>query len=233
MPTSFRLAWLFDIDGTLLTTDGAARESFSHAVRDCLGVEDDLTDVPFAGRTEPLILADILAKHGVAFHDGDEARFWNTVFDHMRARFHSGRGRLFPGVPELLDAVAGEPTWVQGLLTGNMTEMARIKLARFGLTDRFRFGGFGEQAEDRDALAIRTVTHVTERYGVPPARCIVVGDTPLDVSCARAAGARVIAVRTGRESRADLAALGPDLVLEDLSDTARVVEWAREVEGGA
>src|SRR5262245_32907457 len=113
-----RLAWLFDIDGTLLITEGAARDSFALALRDRLGIADDLADIAFAGRTEPLILADILRKHAVTFHEGDEAAFWNSVFDHMRNELHDRRGRLLAGVPQLLSAVASEPGWVSGLLTG-------------------------------------------------------------------------------------------------------------------
>src|SRR5207245_10868859 len=106
--------------------------------------EDDLRDIAFAGRTEPRILEDILSKHEVRFEDGEEARFWDTVFERMRLVFTPERGRLLPGVLELLAAVEREPGWVPGILTGNMTQMARIKLDRFGPADRFRFGAFGE-----------------------------------------------------------------------------------------
>jgi phosphoglycolate phosphatase len=232
--SAHRLAWLFDIDGTLLHTDGVAREAFVHAVRAHLGVEDDLRDIEFAGRTEPLIMGDILRKHGRAgFADGEEPRFWTTVFAEMRARFGPGRGGLFPGVPELLEAVDREPWWVPGLLTGNMTEMARIKLGRVGLGGRFAFGAFGEEAPDRDRLACLAVERVAAAYGLPPSRCIVIGDTEHDVTCARAAGAHVIAVATGSRSRATLAAHAPDLLLDDLSDVASVVAWARGIEARA
>jgi len=224
---AMRLAWLFDVDGTLLLTEGAARESFAQAVRACLEVEDDLRDIAFAGRTEPLILADILSKHRRRFQDGDEARFWDAVFDEMRRALGPGRGRLLRGVPELLDAIEREPDWVAGLLTGNMTQMARIKLRRFGLAARFGFGAFGEEAEDRNALARVAVERVRRRFGIPPERCIVVGDTEHDIECARAAGARVVVVATGSRGRHELEPLGPDLMLEDLSDNERLLEWAR------
>ncbi|HKQ57880.1 MAG TPA: HAD family hydrolase, partial [Candidatus Eisenbacteria bacterium] len=165
-----RLVWLFDVDGTLLLTDGAAREAFAAAVREHLGVEDDLKDIAFAGRTDPLILADILAKHGRGFVDGDGGRFWETAYGHMRTLLVPGRGRLLPGVPELLQAVAAEPEWVPALLTGNTTGMARIKLDHFGITGRFAFGAFGEEAADRNALALVAVARARERYGVPPER---------------------------------------------------------------
>jgi phosphoglycolate phosphatase-like HAD superfamily hydrolase len=229
MAPNLRLAWLFDVDGTLLTTEGAAREAFAAAVSQTLGVEDPLGDIPFAGRTEPLILEDILARHRVRFLDGDEARFWDRVFDAMRVAFRPPRGRLLPGVEALLDRIAAEPAWVPGLLTGNMTEMARIKLERFGILERFAFGAFGEEAADRNALACVAVGRVKERYGVPPARCVVVGDTEHDTACARAAGARVAAVATGSRSRAELEPHGPDLLLDDLSDPAPLIEWAQRI----
>jgi len=227
---SHRLAWLFDIDGTLLTTDGAAREAFSHAVRVNIGADDDLKDIAFAGRIEPQIFADILRKHGCTFGEREEARFWDSVFDRMRETLHDERGYLMPGVANLLDAVAAEPSWAVGLLTGNMTQMARIKLGRFGLRERFEFGGFGEMAADRNALAIQTVASVGERYGVPPSRCIVIGDTDNDIACARAAGAHVVAVATGWTERAELERLGPDLMLDDLSNATGLLEWARGIE---
>jgi phosphoglycolate phosphatase len=229
MPPAHRLAWLFDVDGTLLTTEGAAREAFAHAVRESLGVEDPLGDIAFAGRTEPLILRDILDKHRASFADGEEARFWDRVFDAMRVAFRPPRGRLLAGVEALLDRIDAKPAWVSGLLTGNMTEMARIKLDRFGIRGRFAFGAFGEEAEDRNALACVAVARVAERYGVPPARCIVVGDTEHDIACARAAGARVVAVATGACNRAELAKYAPDLLLDNLSDHAALIAWAREV----
>jgi len=224
-----RLAWLFDVDGTLLTTEGAAREAFALAVRQSLGVDDALDDIAFAGRTEPLILKDILAKHGVRFADGEEARFWDRVFEAMRGAFRPPRGRLLPGVEALLDEIGAERDWVTGLLTGNMTEMARIKLDRFGIRERFAFGAFGEEAPDRNALARVAVERVGRRYGLPPSRCVVVGDTEYDIACARAAGALVVAVATGVRSRAELEAHEPDLLLRDLANHEALIAWARGV----
>ena len=232
MATPARLVWLFDIDGTLLTTDGAAREAIALAVHDCLGVEDDLGDIPFAGRTDPLILADILSKHGRAFQDGEGERFWTTAYTRMDALLTPGRGRLLPGVAAMLDTVGAEPSWVTALLTGNTTGMARIKLGHFGIAERFAFGAFGEEAPDRNALARIAVGRAAAGYGVPPARCIVVGDTENDIACARAAGARVVAVATGIRDRQALAAHSPDLLLDDLSQPAECLAWARSLAAG-
>jgi phosphoglycolate phosphatase len=212
-----RLVWLFDVDGTLLLTDGAAREAFAHAVFERLGVRDDLKGVAFAGRTDPLILADILARHGRTLPGDELQHFWQAACEHMAGLLTPGRGALLPGVPELLAAVAGEEDWVPGLLTGNTTGMARLKLEHFGIMDRFAFGAFGEEAADRNALARVAVARAQERYGVPPERCIVVGDTEHDIACARAAGAHVVAVATGQRDRTVLAAHAPDLLLDDLT----------------
>jgi len=231
MPTPTRLVWLFDIDGTLLLTEGAAREAFAFAVGERLGITDDLADIRFDGRTEPEILADILAKHGRAFPRAEQAAFWEAVFVRMRALLVPPRGRLLRGVPELLDTVGAETSWVPALLTGNMTEMARIKLTRFGIEDRFVFGAYGEEAKNRNALAGVAVTRAA-RYGVPPSRCVVLGDTEHDIACARAAGARAVAVATGNCSRETLAAHRPDLLLESLADPASLLEFARGVAAG-
>jgi phosphoglycolate phosphatase-like HAD superfamily hydrolase len=221
------LVWLFDIDGTLIRTDGAAQEAFSLAVREVLGIEDDLRGIAFAGRIEPQILGDILDRHRVAHDPALVERFWDAVIRHIATTLRPGRGRVLAGVHALLDVVEREPGWVPALLTGNMTRMAGAKLAHFGLDGRFAFGAFGEQAADRDQLARQAVAQAGARYGVPPRRCVVVGDTEHDVRCARAAGARVVAVATGTTARAVLAVAAPDLLLDHLGDTAAVVSWAR------
>jgi phosphoglycolate phosphatase-like HAD superfamily hydrolase len=144
----------------------------------------------------------------------------------MRVLMDPPRGSLLPGVPALLDAVSAEPTWVRALLTGNMSEMARIKLSSFGVYERFAWGAFGEEAPDRDALAKLAVRRAAERHGVTPDRCIVVGDTEHDIACARAAGARVVAVATGGRSQEELLKHAPDLALRDLTDPLPLWEWA-------
>jgi len=231
--TAVQLVWLFDVDGTLLLTEGASREAFSRALHERLGIEDDLANIRFDGRTEPLILADILAAHGARMGATEEAAFWNAVFLHMRALLVPPRGHMLPGIPELLEGIDREPTWALGLLTGNMTGMAGIKLDRFGLRQRFVFGAFGEEAADRNGLARIAVARAAERYGVPSERCIVVGDTENDITCARAAGARVVAVATGRIKLSDLAARSPDLLLESFADPTPLLNWARRIARGA
>lgn len=228
-----RLVWLFDVDGTLLSTDGAARVVFAQVIEEWLGVRDDLSGIAFAGRTDPLILGDILDRHGRRFDGPETERFWVEVSRRMAGRLPQSSARLLPGVPELLDEVGREPGWVTALLTGNTTRMARAKLDHFAIHHRFAFGAFGEEAADRDALACVAVGRATRDFGVPPERCVVVGDTELDVGCARAAGARAVAVATGSRDRERLAAAAPDLLLDDLTERGRLLDWARRIALGA
>ena len=222
-----RLIWLFDIDGTLLLTEGAGRDALVLALRDHFGVSDDLTGIPFAGRTDMLIVGDILTRHGLALTGDGQARFWDLVVMHMQRLMHPPRGGLLPGVPALLDGVQAESAWVPALLTGNVTRMADLKLGAFGVRERFAFGTYGEEGEDRDAIARLAVKRAADRYGVGPQQCVVVGDTEHDVQCARAAGAHAVAVATGSRSLEELEACSPDLALANLTDPARLLDWAR------
>ena len=225
------LVWLFDVDGTLLLTKGAGREAMAAAFRDQFGIDDDLSGIPFAGRTDMLILGDALARHGLELVDGERERYWQRTVAHMRRLMDPPRGGLLPGVPALLDAIGAEPGWVRALLTGNVAGMAQLKLEAFGVQDAFAWGAFGDEAPDRNELAKLAVRRAAERHGVPPERCIVVGDTEHDIACARAARAKVVAVATGSQSMAELAAFGPDLVVENFDSIEPILSWIRSGSG--
>jgi phosphoglycolate phosphatase-like HAD superfamily hydrolase len=227
MPTPVSLVWLFDVDGTLLLTQGAGRDALVLALRDAHGIQDDLASIPFAGRTDLLITNDIATRHGLEFDARSREAFFDVVVEHMRAIMTPPRGGLLPGVKSLLERVQAEPGWVSALLTGNESRMARLKLDAFGAWEHFEWGTFGEEGHDRNAIARLAVTRAAERYGVGPERCIVVGDTEHDVACARAAGARAVAVATGGRDRETLAACEPDLLLDDLLDHDTLFAWAR------
>jgi phosphoglycolate phosphatase-like HAD superfamily hydrolase len=111
--------------------------------------------------------------------------------------------------------------------------MADVKLGHFGVRHRFRFGAFGDEAPDRNALARVAIERAEQRFGLDAARCVVVGDTVHDVACARAAGAWAIAVATGVQSHAELAASAPDLLLDGLTDAQPLLELAAQAREGA
>jgi phosphoglycolate phosphatase-like HAD superfamily hydrolase len=220
---------LFDIDGTLVLTGGAGLRAMTRACDELLQHSDALDGVPVAGRTDWSILHDVLNRIGRDFDD--------DLFASLRARYLTylaeeiekpGRGvkAVMPGVRELLDELEARNDVFLGLLTGNFAEGARIKLQHFDLWRYFRCGAFGDDAADRNALVPFAVTRAGQ-CGIPdpaPQDVLVVGDTPHDVACARAAGAIPVAVATGGFSVDQLRASGADLVFSDLTDWKRFTD---------
>ena len=215
---------LFDIDGTLVLTGGAGLRAMNRAIEQTLGHANGLDGIPVAGRTDWAILADAVRRVGRSL-DGVlladlERRYVENLDEEIR---QPGRGRrgIMPGIPEVLDALSSRDHVVMGLLTGNFEAGARVKLGHFDLWRYFRFGAFGGDAADRNAL----VPFVVERArtcgfpAVADSDVLVVGDTPHDVLCAHAAGAIAVAVATGSSSVDELRATGAEHVFEDLSDT--------------
>ena len=220
---------LFDIDGTLVLTGGAGLRAMNRVCRDVLGIDNALAGVPVAGRTDWIILSDALAKERRTF-DAAALDALRTPYVRLLAEEiqEAGQGpkAVMPGVEALLDDLEARDDVFLGLVTGNFRDAARIKLEYFGLWRYFRWGAFGDDAADRNALVPLALARA-EASGLAGATdhdVIVIGDTPHDVACARAAGARAIAVATGTFSAAQLRACGADAVFEDLSDTTRVVQ---------
>ena len=224
-----RLA-LFDIDGTILWSDGAGRRAFGAALSEVFG---GITpgDFRFDGKTDRQIGRELLRMAGHADEriDAGMTTLLERYLDGLRAELAAGarHSRLLPGVPELLDTLEACDEVVLGLLTGNIVEGAELKLRAVGLDPaRFRVGAFGSDHEHRTALPAVAQRRAREQLGleVPAQRVIVIGDTPSDIECAHAAGARAIAVATGRYSVDELREHGPAAVFADLSDTEAVIE---------
>ena len=137
------------------------------------------------------------------------------------------RGHVLPGIEKLLDRLSQVEEVVLGLLTGNLREGARLKLEHYRLNSHFSFGGFGDDHMDRNHVAEMAVAAAQQHapHEFDPARVWVIGDTPLDVRCARWIKARVLAVATGTHSRAELVGCEPDLLADDLSDTEQIAAW--------
>lgn len=224
-----RRVLLFDIDGTLLHTDGAGSQALSDVLFARYGIRDDLDGIAFAGRTDPLILGDILARHEVVLEPDAVAEFWSATYERAAQLLVPGRGRILPGVEALLERVAAEPDWTIALLTGNNGPMAQIKLRHYGIDRWFAYGCFGDEAPDRNQLARLAVKRAAERVGADPADCVVIGDTPLDIACARAADAWAVAVATGSFTLADLTAHEPDLLLPDFNDPDPLLAFVRDL----
>jgi phosphoglycolate phosphatase-like HAD superfamily hydrolase len=196
------------------------------AFEELFAISDAFHDIPMPGRTDSWILADAAAAHSI--QPADVARFHDVYIRHLiRELDRPGpRKGVMPGVRSLLDALVDRPDVYLALLTGNFEEAARVKLAYFDLWRYFRCGAFGDAAPDRNGLLPKALARVVSCGGpaVPASDAMVIGDTPLDVACAAASGARSIAVATGGYDAEALRAAGADVVFEDLSDTDAVVK---------
>ena len=223
---------LFDIDGTLLLSGGAGVRAMTRAFEHLFAVPDGFAGIPIAGHTDTFLLSQALARAGLRDASDVHDEFRRVYLSMLTEEIHApgaGRRGVMPGVDTLLAAIAGQESFHAALLTGNYEQAARIKLRHFGLAEFFAWGTFGEESQDRNELARIAMSRATERQ-VPAAaraRAVVVGDTPQDIACARAAGARAVAVATGSYSLDELIAAGADVALADLRDTERVLAMLR------
>lgn len=219
---------LFDIDGTLLSSGGAGKAAMEAALASAFGVRQIVGRVPFAGRTDRAIGRDLFRVHAIAESPENWQRFVAEYLLHLPGCLTRHQGRVLPGIVQLLAHLQSRDATILGLLTGNLRDGARIKLSHYNLFHHFAFGGYGDHHWDRDDVArealalVRRHCNGSERLD----RVWVIGDTPLDVRCARAIGARVAAVATGLHSLDELAAEDPDCLLPDLSDpTELLAQW--------
>ena len=221
----------FDIDGTILLAHGAGRRAMERALLATTGAAGP-GGQHYAGKTDPQIVREAMRHTG--FSDSDvDARMPEVLDRYLReleTELSGARDEqiaTLPGVVEVLDACEAHAAVLLGLLTGNLMPGAERKLRAVGVSPaRFVVGAFGSDHEDRAALAALARERASARLGqdVRGGQCVVIGDTPADVACARAIGARTIAVATGSYSVADLLETGADVVFEDLSDTAAVMK---------
>jgi phosphoglycolate phosphatase-like HAD superfamily hydrolase len=218
--------FLFDIDGTLVSSGGAGRAAMQQALASEFGQVSGAVDVPFSGRTDRAIGRDLFRSNRIDQTAANWTRFRDAYLRHLPTCLASHDGQILPGISALLEHFHGRPDVAMGLLTGNLREGARLKLSHYGLFQHFAFGGFGDEHLHRDDVAkdaLRAVRVHLKDY-VEEERIWVIGDTPLDIGCARCIGARVLAVATGWHSREQLAAQHPDLTLSDLSDPRPFLE---------
>lgn len=218
---------LFDIDLTLVQTAGAGRAAMEAAFERLYGVAGATAGVSFDGRTDRAIFIEIIERHGVANGAIETSleEFAEAYLAEFPRFLAEKGGRVLPGVPELLGALERELPGF-GLATGNLRRGAAAKLAHFGLWERFSGGGFGDRHTSRADLVRDGIAELAAALGVAadPSNTIVLGDTPLDVEAAHRAGARAMAVGTGRFTRAELLASGAEFAVDDLSQTEQVLE---------
>jgi phosphoglycolate phosphatase len=223
---------LFDVDGTLLLSGGAGVRSMTRAFEALYGVADAFAGIDVGGRTDTFLLARALQRAGLPDTTAQHRRFREAYLAVLNDEIHRpgvGRHGLLPGVEPLLHLLKQDRAFHLALLTGNYEPAAYIKLKHFGLARFFGWGAFGDDSEDRGELARLALRRAGER-SVPVMardRAIVVGDTPHDVACAQAIGARSLAVATGSHSVDQLQQSGADFVIGDLSDIDEVLRVLR------
>jgi len=221
---------LFDIDGTLLWSDGAGRRAIHTALREVFGSIGPEAH-RFDGKTDRQIVRELMR------HDGhDDAHIDARMDDllsryverlHVELRNPEHTPRRLPGVPELLTALEAREDVTLGLLTGNVGEGAAAKLRAVGIDPRrFRVNAFGSDHELRPELPAIARQRAVDLLGadVPGDRIVVIGDTPADVTCGRDIGARAIGVATGHYSVEELTSYGAHAVFRDLTDTDAIVQ---------
>ena len=219
---------LFDIDGTLVSLDGAGSRSLNRAMAELLRVTDGFRNIDFAGKTDLQIIREGLGTLGLADRDDLMHSLLDRYLVHLRAEVSTGRGHVKIGARELLAALQDLGIYL-GLLTGNVEVGARLKLEPFGLNRYFPVGAFGSDSEDRNLLLPIAVKRLQEARSasVSYEHCVVIGDTPKDVECAHIHGASAIAVATGTYPLKELEKTDAELVTADLSNTEKIVDWIR------
>lgn len=217
---------LFDIDGTILATNGAGSRAVQRAFESVHGVEVEIQAIDFAGKTDPLILKEIYRNELGREHTEDEAR---EVYKHyvlyLKEEITTAEVEVMPGVRNLLNILSKRDDLALGVATGNIEEGAHIKLSKVSLATHFSFGGYGSDSEIRESLIRRAMerarVHVNNGGGFE--ETYVIGDTPFDIIHGRAAGARTVAVATGRYTTTELSEHKPDYLYKDLSDLKSII----------
>jgi phosphoglycolate phosphatase-like HAD superfamily hydrolase len=217
---------LFDIDGTLIRTDGAGVKAFARVFATEFNAVDGFERLKFAGRTDSGILREFFTFHGIETSRENLTRFYERYVFWLDNILSHSNGHVCPGVPEFIADLRGLPKPpALGLLTGNIRLGAEIKLRHFNLWNVFETGAFADDHEERNCIA-----EIARQRGsrllneeLRGEQVLVIGDTPLDIRCARAIGAKVLAVATGTHPLEELKSHHPDWAVESLT-TVRAAE---------
>lgn len=223
---------LFDIDGTLVDTGRAGSRSLDIIFHEYFSIDNAFEKINMAGKTDIQIIKEGLLKHDLPLEKRIITELIELYLQTLSKEINNNRRRILPGVLEILELLNNyNGLFVLGLLTGNMERGARIKLEPFGLNKYFPFGAFGSDDDDRNKLLPYALKRFEKIYKKKArfSDCIIIGDTPRDVHCAKPFGAYCLAVATGPYSTADLQSAGADFVMEDLSDIKEFIGRVQEI----
>jgi len=211
---------LFDIDGTLLHTGGVGIKAFARAFATEFGIAHGADKLKFAGRTDVSLVREFFMFQNIEQSPENFDRFFAAYLHWLQQFIPDCAGGACQGVIEFYHELRALPEPpLTGLLTGNIKRGARIKLERFNLWEKFPFGGFADDHEERPHIAAAALRRGSEQFGrdLRGEEVLVIGDTPLDIHCGRAIGAKVLAVATGGATLEELQKHNPDWAVPDLT----------------
>jgi phosphoglycolate phosphatase len=221
---------LFDIDGTLLSSEGIGRTAMRRALGSIFGSPGNPA-YRYDGKTDRQIVRDVmrLEGHSDEYIDSQMEKLIATYLEGLIENAKSGHFNVRPleGVAELLDALEPRKDVVLGLLTGNVEPGARTKLIAAGINpDRFRVNAFGSDHEHRPELPAIAQRRASEKLGlnIEGSRMVVIGDTPADIACGRSLGAKAIGVASGHYTVEQLQEHDPYAVFPSLANTQQLLE---------
>jgi len=230
---------LFDLDGTLLTSGGIGRRSTRSALDTIFGTSGNLDEFYPGGRTQEAIFIDTLADAGIGMNRFLERRvkLYQSFLDKFQEILAQGEYQInaLPGAIQLIEYLNSNESFVLGLVTGNHTEVARLKLLNAGLDPNvYLAGAYGEESANRSDLVplakIRVETITGKEF--PEYYTIVVGDTTRDVLSAKSVNATSFALTTGTDQRDLLQSVNPDLIFENLHQLLERFEFLEGRIGG-
>jgi phosphoglycolate phosphatase-like HAD superfamily hydrolase len=213
----FRLV-LFDIDGTLISTEGAGVKAFAQTSAELYGLPEATKGMTFAGRTDRALVELIFNQNSIEITEAKVKQFFKAYLERLNHFLPTDNTTPLPGVMELMEKIRqSQSPPVIGLLTGNHSQGAQLKLKHYNIWDEFEMGAFGDKTTERNAVAQEALAWAKERWDdIKPEEILVIGDTERDIQCARSIGAKVLAVATGHSSIEELQAFDPDWASIDL-----------------
>lgn len=214
---------LWDIDGTLIVSQGAGVRAMEKALAKRFGMKCDLSQIDWAGRTDSWITGAVFRHVGLPDTPQNSHDYLETYLELLPGELRDGpQGQVLPGIFQLLETLHHRADIAQGLLTGNLKRGAEFKLTHYKVWHYFEFGAFADDSPRRNDLGPHALRRAGERHGCEfaPERTFIIGDTAHDIECGKVIGARTIAVATGKHTVAELAAHEPTAVFPNFADPA-------------
>lgn len=220
---------LFDIDETMITSDGAGRRAISKVLKDRYDIDPATIKLSMSGKTDPQILTEIMTEAGIEKKEIESSipSMIEEYLIHLETEIRETKNYIVhDGVEEILAALATMDNAFLGLLTGNVERGARMKLERFKLNHHFPLGAYGSDSASRLDLPHVAKQRADEHFKTTfePREIVVIGDSIFDVLCAKHYGAVSLAVNSGRTTREDLEAQNPDHLFPTLADTQSIIK---------